>query len=109
MHGGRARLLVLGCEVGGRWDPEALAVLRTMAEHKSEQATALLRRSACLAWHRRWLSLLSVAAQRALAETLLRPGSPHLEERDALEPPLGELLPMERLAEAPEPSRLPPR
>ena len=80
-----------------------------MAEHTSEQATPLLRRSACLAWHRRWLSLLSVAAQKAIAETLLRPGCPHLEERDALEPALGELLPSERLAESPEVSRLPLR
>jgi len=105
VQGGRARLLVLGCEVGGRWDPEALEVLRVMAAHKAEQTTALLRASARMAWHRRWLGLLSVAAQTSLVETLLRPGSPHLSERDAEEPLLGE-LPPERLADPPQPSRL---
>ncbi len=69
----------------------------------------MLRRSAALAWHRRWLSLLSVAAQTALMETILRPGSPHLTERDDLEPPLGVLLAMERDVEGPVPSRLPLR
>ena len=80
VDGERARLLVLGCEVGGRWAPEVHKVLACLIEHKCEEAPALLRRSAALAWHRRWSSLLSVAAQTALAQTLSHPGSPHLDE-----------------------------
>jgi hypothetical protein len=103
--GERARLLVLGCEIGGRWDPEALMVLNRLAAHKAQEATHLLRRSARLAWHRRWLLLVSVAAQRALTETLLKPGYPHLTERDDEEPWLGELF-AEVPAEAPQLSRV---
>ena len=83
-------------------------MLRLLAAQKAEQATPLLQRSAQLAWHRRWLGLLSVAAQTALAETLLRPGSPHLQERDAAEPQLGDLF-AEVLAAPPAASRLPLR
>ena len=78
--GERARLLVLGSETFGRWDPEALRAIAVLARHKAEEAPALLRRSAALAWHRRWMGLLSVAAQTALAESILHPGSPQLTE-----------------------------
>ena len=81
--------MVLGCEVGGRWSQPALEVLRNLAAAKSREAPPLLRRSAALAWHRRWLSHLSVAAQLALAETLVAPLSPHLSAFDAVEPFLG--------------------
>ena len=94
VRGGRARLLVLGCEVGGRWE-----------QYQAEQASPLLRVSASMAWHRRWLGMLSIAAQTALCETLLHPESSHLTERDAAEPLLGE-LPPELLADAPGPSRV---
>ena len=103
------RLVVLGCEVGGRWAPEALALVSCLAAHKTEEAPELLRRSASLAWHRRWSTMLSVAAQRALAEPLLAPGSPHLSEVVVAEPPLGELLAGPIAADPAGPSRLPLR
>ena len=84
--GGCACLLVLECKVRGRWEPEALEVLRLVAQCKAEQASLLLRVSASMARHRRWLGILSIAAQTALCETLLHPGSPHLTERNAAEP-----------------------
>ena len=107
--GSRARLLVLGCEVFGRWDPEALGCLVALSRHKAREAPELLRSSAALAWHRRWLSLLSVAAQVALAETLVAPGCPHLTELGAEPPPLGDLLAEQRGLEPPPASRLGPR
>jgi len=107
----RARLMVLGCEAGGRWDSEALDALSSLAAHKAREAPELLRRSATVAWGRRWLSLLSVAAQTAVAETLQSPGSPHLSELDGAEPPLGDLLALGCEQPAPDasapPSRLP--
>ena len=76
------RLVVLGCEVGGRWYPEALRILGSLAEVKSQEAPSLLRQSIRMAWHRRWLGLLSVAAQTALADSLLKPEGPHRWEID---------------------------
>ena len=60
-----------------------------------------------LAWYQRWIRMLSVAAQNALAETLLRPASPHLTELDGDTPDLSEVLCVDR--ECPAFSRLPPR
>ena len=67
---GRAKLLVLSCELGGRWSPEALGLLRQLAWHRSQRSTSLLRKSACHAWQRRWLCVVSVAAQAAFAASL---------------------------------------
>ena len=81
-----------------------------MAGYRARDAPELLRRSASLAWLRRWGCLLSVAAQTALAETLLAPGSPHLTEVDGEAPPLGDLLALGCAQGGPEPrapSRLP--
>ena len=66
-----AHLVVLASEVGGRWNGEACSVVRELVQARSREAVPLLRRSAALAWHRRWWSLLSCAAQRTLAATLL--------------------------------------
>ena len=90
--GSRARLVVLGCEVFGRWDPESLSVLRVLAAHKAEEAPQLLRRSAQYAWHKRWSNLISTAAQIALAESLVDPSSRHFSELGGDPPALGDLL-----------------
>ena len=71
--GERARLVVLGCETGGRWDSEAWELLSQLAYSKCQTAPARLRRSARLAWHRRWASMVSIAAQGALAASLASP------------------------------------
>ena len=73
LDGHRARLVVLACEVGGRWSQTALDTLRQLSWCKSREASRLLQRSVALAWHQRWLSFLSVATQTALAETLIAP------------------------------------
>ena len=105
--GERARLVVLGCEVGGRWAPEATDVLRSLAAVKAREAPELLRRSATQAWHRRWSCILSVAAQTAVAETMMAPGSSHLAEVELGEPALGDLLSGWSGRDPPVPSRLP--
>ena len=107
LSGDRGRLVVLGTETGGRWAPEALTILRNLAEAKSRASPELLRRSAQVAWYQRWIRILSVAAQTALVETLLRPSSPHLSEQDGTPPDLSDVLCVDR--EAPSFSRLPPR
>ena len=67
---GRARLVVLGLEVGGRWSGEAWTFVRLLAKARAREELPLMRRAAEHAWRRRWAALLSVAAQRAVAESL---------------------------------------
>jgi len=64
------RLVVLACEVGGRWNEAALALVAQLAREKCRNAPALLRQAARASWLVRWWGLLSVAAQSALAATL---------------------------------------
>jgi len=68
---GRCHLVVLGLEVGGRWSEEATIFVRLLAQAKARAAPEVLRRSAELAWQRRWSAILAVAAQRSLAASLL--------------------------------------
>ena len=58
----RCRLVVMASEVGGRWSSEALAFLR----QKARSETLSMRR-----WKLRWLAIMSCAAARAVASSLL--------------------------------------
>ena len=49
-----AELVVLACEVGGRWSDETGELVRLLAKGKVKNEHPLLRRSAELAWHDRW-------------------------------------------------------
>ena len=69
--GARARLVVLALEVGNRWSAEAVRFVRLLARAKARNVPTVLRRSAHLAWQRRWMSFLAFAAQRAFAASLL--------------------------------------
>ena len=73
-----ARFIVLGCETYGRWSPEASALVRDLACLKAREAAPVLRDAAKQAWSRRWWSLVSVGAQRAVAEALLARAGPDL-------------------------------
>ena len=88
----------------GKW----VGCLAALSRHKARNAPELLRASAAMAWHRRWMNLLSVAAQVSFSETLVAPGSSHLTELGAEPPPLGDLSAEYRGADPP-PSRLGPR
>ena len=66
-----AELLVLGCEVGGRWNETAVNLVRSLAKNKVQNVHPLLRKSAELAFCDRWWSMLGVATQDALAASLL--------------------------------------
>ncbi len=68
---GRARLVVLALEVGGRWSAEAAQWVRLLAQARARTEPRVLRSAARRAWQRRWTGVLAVAAQRALAESLL--------------------------------------
>ena len=68
---GFGKLLVLGVEVGGRWNSTALTLVRALAKHKASHSPPLLRKASQLAWADRWWALLGVTSQRALAASLL--------------------------------------
>ncbi len=72
--GQSGRLMVLSCEVGGRWGRDSLQLVRLLAKQKARAAPALLRRSAELAYTNRWWGVPSVAAQDSLMATLTGDG-----------------------------------
>ena len=80
--------------------------MRLLAKSKARSYPRLLRKSAQLAWSSRWLSLLSVAAHRALARTLLELPVDEV-GADGDDPFLEDVLHEARLADPPVPSRLP--
>ena len=92
VHSSRCRLIVLACEVGGRWSDTCVWLVRKLAENRSSSAPKRLRRSTDYAWEARWWSMLSVAAQDALAATLVDDALDLLHGWKGEGPPLGQLL-----------------
>ena len=84
---------MLGCEVGGRWNADALYFVRRCARMRSQDASRLLRASAAQAWSNRWWGLLSVAVQDSSAAALCLEGHCALGGTAAdLDVPLGDVL-----------------
>ena len=71
--GDRGRLVLLGCETGGRWAEEAWQLLDTLAAAKCCAAPGRLQRAAHMSWRRRWANIVSVTAQTAAAAALAEP------------------------------------
>ena len=68
---GRARLVVLAGDVGGRWSEETRSFLTQLAKAKSRHEPPILRRRAEQAWRMRWQAMLSCVAAKAFAASLL--------------------------------------
>ena len=74
----RCKLVVVGIEVGGRFGAEAAAFLRKLAVARAWEMPTRLRTATRQAPLHRWMGKLATAAQRALADSLLRwQGSMH--------------------------------
>ena len=81
---GRAHLVVIAGEVGGRWSSETKRwssetknFLWCLACEKALSASSVFRGSARAAWYRRWSCLLACAAAKAFASSLVgKRGSP---------------------------------
>ncbi len=97
---------MLGAELGGRVSQEALKALHLLAVAKARESPELLRRRAKSAWQRRWLGMLSVSIQVAVAESLLDPTNDTRTEVNGWAPAFSELP---ARGEAPARSRLPLR
>ena len=68
---GRARLVVLASEVGGRWFSETQSFLRQFAKAKTRHVPRVLQTSGRMAWIWRWSMILACASARAFAQSLL--------------------------------------
>ena len=67
----RARLVVVGVEVQGRWSDETKLLVSQLARAKARQEPWLLRRRVEQAWRMRWGSLIACAVARTVALSLL--------------------------------------
>ena len=67
LEGDRCRLVVIGVETGGRFSPEAVNFVGALAAAKARDSPPVLRRSAHLAWRRRWMRMLAVSCGRSFA------------------------------------------
>ena len=101
---GRCRLQVLATEVGERWSPSARTFL---ARARARAAPVNLRSATKQAFTQRWGGMLAVAAQRALAASLLELPPEGVPGVDHPVPELSEVLDDCRWEFAPAVSRLP--
>ena len=62
---GRARLVVLACETGGRWSEEAHDFLRQLARARARWEPREIRQAARRAWFRWWCTELACCAAQA--------------------------------------------
>ena len=101
---GNKSLVVLACEVGGRWAAECGELIRDLLRVWAPRAQAL-RHASRAGWERRWWGMLNCAQQTAVASTLLGNAwrSPFKSFGDE-GPQLSAVL---QLAAPEEPSRLP--
>ena len=106
---GDVQLVTLACEVGGRWSEACVQWVRQLAKHKASQQPGHLQRATEYAWSSRWWSLLSVAAQRAFAFSLLDVDVNMLKPIADFTPGTGEVLAGARYELGPAVSRLPLR
>ena len=70
-EGGRARLVVLAAEVGGRWSDETAKFFATLANAKAQASPFLLQNRVKAACLRKWSAVLAFSAARAFTASLL--------------------------------------
>ena len=69
----RCKLIVIALETGGRFSAEAFAFLEELDFAKAREAPTAVRKSARLAWQRRWVRLLACTAARAWCHAATAP------------------------------------
>ena len=68
-------LCTAASETGGRLNTEALALLDAAASLQTRSEPPVLQRAAMRAWRARWLTMVSVSVQTAVAATLVDEGT----------------------------------
>ena len=59
----RCQLIVLACEVGGRWSDTCCWLIRELSEWRNRNVLSRLRHSTARAWEARWWSMLCYPSQ----------------------------------------------
>ena len=77
---------------GGQWSTDALDFVKTLASARARDAPPFLRRSAYLAWIRRWSRMLAVSCGRAFAHSKVSPPAVDLQGNDGPPPDLADLF-----------------
>ena len=98
-------LVVLGLEIRGRFSAKTATFLRLLAKTRAQGAPQQLGASAVAAYIARWSALLSAAASRTFAVSLLFEDFANHSNIDTSLPELSDLLP--QCPEPPAHSRLP--
>ena len=98
----RVHYVGLACEEGVRWGPDVFRVVEDLVRLKVAPLHPLLRRSAALAYTRKWWAILATGAQSAAIDCILGQDPQVWVPRGA--PPLAVDLAWADVA--PEPSRL---
>ena len=93
---------ILACEEGWRWGPDRFRLVRDLVRLKVAPIHPLLRRSAALAYMRRWWHLLSIGAQTVATDCIL--GHNSLTPTPDTDLPLATVLTLAEIA--PESSRM---
>jgi len=106
---GKVKLETLACEIGGRWSENCIKWVAHLAKYKASSELPHLRRASEFAWHSRWWSILSVAAQRALVLSLTEVDSDAIKPLADFEPRVGDILADVRYELGAVESRLPLR
>ena len=70
-EGGRAKLVVLAAEVGGRWSEETALFLRALAKARAQESPQLLQGRVTAAYIRRWSASLACSLARSFTLSLL--------------------------------------
>ena len=91
-NAGQVKLQTLACEVGGRWHSDCITWVGRLAKMKASAELPHLQRAAEFAWHSRWWSLLSVAAQRAFALSLIEVDCEAIKPLADFDPKVGAVL-----------------
>ena len=71
MASDRIRYVVLACEEGGQWGPDVFEVISDLVRLKVAPLHPMLRRSAALAYTRKWWAILATGAQSAAIDCIL--------------------------------------
>ena len=106
---GKVKLETLASEIGGRWSENCIQWVAKLAKYKARTELPHLKRATEFAWHSRWWSILSVAAMRALALSLIEVQGDAIKSLADFEPRLGDILADVRYELGPVVSRLPLR
>ena len=91
MQSSRFRLATVATEAGGRTDPASRNLLQVTEAARARSEPRALRPAAAQRWRARWHAMLAVAAQRALAATLVNDGAALVDGVDGAPPPAAEL------------------